>query len=510
MTEDKPDRSVTVGVNSGIVSTGDNATNRIVNLGQVRRPELVDVTSHVTNIKLAAGRPLIGREADLLHVGAVLSGDAHALAVVGETGVGKTALARKFALRADVSTAYQLVWWIDASSKAAVDRSLIELASRLEPRLAQAPESALEWIRGWLQTHEAWLIIADAAPGAVMLADLLAVSRRGQVLVTSRQTTGWQASVPVHELGNLDPASAVRLLTVVADGQADEHDADTATLSTRLGCLPATLEHVGRHLATTRTTPEQYLDAMPDFPGIATGGPGAQRMAEAITAYRSLRSILGEVKAAHGDIDAALATRIRDFLAADVIANRVDAESLSEHWGYAEQVLKINGLGADARSALRQEIVRLANRKAAADADRAAASKAAFKEHSRPLAARARPRPSKVISDALTAIAALAVCLALGFVAGTVIAQWHSLHHVGFWNWTAAAISVLIVVSMLITMWEEALFRLGLVAAVPILAVPGTVGWLLAHRASTVTVATLHISGAHIGTTVAEWLVWRF
>jgi hypothetical protein len=214
--------------------------NSIMAITYVRPPELVGVPGRLTNIKLAADQPFIGREADLLQVGRTLAGDAHAQVVVGEAGIGKSALARQFAIRN--SGQYHLVWWIDAVSRAAVDESLAELAARLEPRLAQAPETAVQWMHGWLLAHDGWLIVADGAPGASMLASLLAVGRRGQVLVTSQQTEGWRAHCP---------------------------DADTAVLCARLGYLPAAIEQVGRHLARTRTSPAQYLQAMPDLPVFA-------------------------------------------------------------------------------------------------------------------------------------------------------------------------------------------------------------------------------------------------
>lgn len=512
MTTEGPDRSVNVSVNRGIISTGDYADNRIVNLGDVRPPELVGVPDRMTNIKLAADELFVGREADLAQIDRVLAGDEHARVVVGEAGVGKSALARQFALRN--SGRYRLVWWIDAASKAAVDESLAELAARLEPRLAQAPETAVQWMHGWLQAHGGWLIVADGAPGASTLAGLLAVSQRGQVLVTSRQAEGWRAHCPVHELTALDAASASTLMAALADGQASAADPDTATLCARLGHMPAVIEQVSKHLARTRTSPAQYVRAMPEIFALASGGAHAQRLANVITALGSLRGILTDIQRADGRFDDDLSARIRDFLAADVVAGHVDAASLSAHWGFAEQVLRAYRVGPDARSALHQEIVRLASRKAAADADRAAAAKAkaVVAERRRPPALAGRPRasPTKVISDMATAVAALALFLAMGFVGGTVVAQWNSMHHLGFGNWVAAFISALAIGSALVYVWGEALWRLGSVTVIPILVVPGVLGWLVAHRSSTVTIGTLKIVGSHIGTAVAPWIVWRF
>lgn len=177
-------------------------------------------------------------------------------------------------------------------------------------------------------------------------------------------------------------------------------------------------------------------------------------------------------------------------------------------------MLKAYRVGPEARSALHQEIIRLASSKAAADADRTAVAKAkaAIEERRRPPAPTVRPRtrPAQVISDTVTACAALALYLAVGFVAGTVIAQWHSMHHLGFGNWTAVVVSVLAVGAVLVYVWDEAPWRLGSITAIPILAVPGALGWLLAHRSSTVTLWTLNIAFSHIGITVAPWLAWRF
>jgi hypothetical protein len=253
---------------------------------------------------------------------------------------------------------------------------------------------------------------------------------------------------------------------------------------------------------------------MPDVPVFGSAGSHAQQFADVITAFRSLQGILKDIQRAPRIRDGDLSARIRDLLAADVVARHVNAASLSAHWGFAEQALKAYRVDPDARSALHQEIIRLASRKAAADADRAAVAKAkaVAEERRRPPAPAVRPRtrPTKVISDMVTACAALALYLALGFVAGTVIAQWHSIHQLSLGNWAAAVVSVLAVGAVLVYVWGEALWRLGSVAAIPILAVPGALGWLSAHRSSTVTLGTLNIVVAHIGTTVAPWLIWRF
>jgi hypothetical protein len=347
-----------------------------------------------------------------------------------------------------------------------------------------------------------------------MLANLLAVAQRGQVLVTSRQADGWREQCQVRELGALDPESAAKLMAALAGGQASEADADTAALCARLGYLPAAIEDVGRHLARTGATPAQYLRAMPDLPVFPSGGSHARLLADVITAFHGLRSILKDIQGSSGSRDGDLGTRIGDFLAADVVASHVDAASLSEHWGFVELVLKAYRVDPDARSALRQEITRLADRKAAASAERAAAAKtsAAIRERRRPPApaVRPRPRPAKVISDVLTACSALALFLAASFTAGTVVAEWHSLHHLGFGNWVAAGVSVLAVGAVIVYVWQEALWRLGSVTAIPVLAVPAALGWLLAWRSSAVTLGTLKIAVWHIGTAVAPWLVWRF
>ena len=83
------------GVNSGIVSTGDSATNVQVSSGRFDAPETVEAPQHLMNIPLSS-YIFVGRDAELAALDQeVTSGDLTVVVVHGLGGSGKSNPSRK-------------------------------------------------------------------------------------------------------------------------------------------------------------------------------------------------------------------------------------------------------------------------------------------------------------------------------------------------------------------------------------------------------------------------------
>ncbi|WP_157619817.1 tetratricopeptide repeat protein, partial [Saccharothrix sp. NRRL B-16348] len=236
--------------------------------------------------RLPAGSELfVGRAGELERLDRVAadSGRAVVVAVHGLGGVGKSALAGRFAhLHADRFT---LVWWITADTVSALDAGLADLAGTLAPHVAALPsEQRTDLGVQWLATHEGWLLVLDNLTGPGDAARLLERVRTGTVVITSRQGGGWRG-VEAIQLDVLSPAEAAELLTRVVRGEWPEADlADADRLCEELGWLPLAVEQVGAYLAQTRITPVAYLDLLARFPAqmftaTAEGGDAQRTMA---------------------------------------------------------------------------------------------------------------------------------------------------------------------------------------------------------------------------------------
>ncbi|TQM82448.1 NB-ARC domain-containing protein [Saccharothrix saharensis] len=236
--------------------------------------------------RIPAGSELfVGRTNELERLDAAVAGSGRAVVVTvhGLGGVGKSALAARFAhLHTD---RYTPVWWITADSPSAIDTGLADLATTLAPQVASAPlEQRTELGVRWLATHDRWLLVLDNLTTPADAAGLMERVRTGTIVITSRQGTGWQgiATIPLDVL----PAEeAVELLTRIVRAERPDADlTDADRLCEELGWLPLAIEQAGAYLAQNRITPLAYLDLLRRYPArmftaTAEGGDAQRTMA---------------------------------------------------------------------------------------------------------------------------------------------------------------------------------------------------------------------------------------
>ena len=268
-----------VGMNQGIVSSGDYASNQIINMGSIPAAEQVLAPHGLFQVPLGQGSVFVGREHDIRSLDTRAAGPG-IMVLTGREGIGKTALARAYARRS--IGRFSPVWWIEASDRGQIEESLAAIASQLEPVLAAAPvEVAARWAQSWLDCHDGWLIVLDGAPRPADLAGLLADSGHGTYVITSRQSTGWDRVGQIHELRELDPESAEQLMYALAGNVAKAEPRQVREICERLGYFPAGLEAAAAHMARTGTSPDAYLKAI-----------------EAVAAARTVEAILPGYQAA--------------------------------------------------------------------------------------------------------------------------------------------------------------------------------------------------------------------
>ncbi|XVS64343.1 FxSxx-COOH system tetratricopeptide repeat protein [Actinosynnema sp. CA-299493] len=243
---------------------------RDINVGApplVPRMESVPAVAGVGRVPMGSG-VFVGRSGELGRLEAAItrpSGRAVVAAVHGLGGVGKSALAARFAeLHAGRFTP---VWWVTADSAAGIETGLAELAAAVAPEAAVLPsEQRVELGVRWLATHEGWLLVLDNVTTPHDVAELLGRVRTGTILITSRQRSGWRGveTVPLDVLADDE---AVELLGRIVRSEWPGADLDGAeALCEELGWLPLAVEQAGAYLAQTCISPAAYLDLLARFP----------------------------------------------------------------------------------------------------------------------------------------------------------------------------------------------------------------------------------------------------
>lgn len=258
------ERSVFIGNNTGVVSTGDNASITQITLAPGAPKPAAAVLAPPDVFGLHRGKSLVfqGRTDEQKRLKGILEGPPGSVAVItGCGGVGKTSLAAQIA--SEYRGKYNPVWEISAGDATQIEYGLSRLAYRIDPGLVDQPSDvAAEWARAWLQTHDDWLLILDNASSASDVRALLSQLPQGRFIVTSQQATGWHHIAPAMPLDVLDPDAALDLLVTIAGRPAlnSEDLNDAAILCEELGYLPLAIELAAANIAQTPTKPRHYLE----------------------------------------------------------------------------------------------------------------------------------------------------------------------------------------------------------------------------------------------------------
>jgi predicted ATPase/DNA-binding SARP family transcriptional activator len=261
----------------------------------------------------APEQPLVGREAELAELAALLSGDSRLVTLTGAGGIGKTRLA--------VQTGHVLaegfadgVYFVDLSHLA--DPGMVpEAIAGVLGLATQRDEPPAEAVRAFLARRETLLLldnfeVVDAA--APLVSELLRAAPGLVVLATSRGPLRLSGEHQ-YRVEPLPLADAVRLFAARAVAVAPSFrrpgggdDEEVALLCRRLDCLPLAIE-----LAAARTRdygPGELLESVPG--SLELAGEGARDLP---SRQRTLRSTIDWSHRLLADEEQALFARLAVF-----------------------------------------------------------------------------------------------------------------------------------------------------------------------------------------------------
>ncbi|MGA5764826.1 tetratricopeptide repeat protein [Nonomuraea bangladeshensis] len=251
----------------------------------VRAPE---PPLRVVELPRPPARHFLGRDHALRQLTAAMRSEAGviSLAICGLGGIGKSELALQYAHahRDD----YELIWWIPAENTTQVRTALAQLGRALAAAVTYrgqdgpasvaplAEQDALAYAMAWLAGRRGWLLIFDNVEDPHELDPYLGRLERGQVLITSRRSTGWDAISGRILLPELSPQEAVALLADLIGSPVPE-PTSLERLADELGFLPLALVQAGGYIAETPgMTVARYRRLLAAAPGRmhAASSPG--------------------------------------------------------------------------------------------------------------------------------------------------------------------------------------------------------------------------------------------
>ncbi len=190
---------------------------------------------------------------------------AHALYGLG--GIGKTQTAAEYAFRYGDEYAY--VFWIRAAIRETLVADFVTLAEQLNlaEKDEQDQQRIVAAVKGWLASHEGWLLIMDNADDLPLAQGFLPTNHKGFILFTTRaQAAGAiAASVEVEQLtsreGTLLLLRWSKLLdmnTPLDHAQAEDRAA-AERIAGEMDGLPLALVQAGAYVEETGCSLADYL-----------------------------------------------------------------------------------------------------------------------------------------------------------------------------------------------------------------------------------------------------------
>lgn len=219
--------------------------------------------------------PLLGREALLRSLGTRLSAQTRLLIGIDpelqcRVGVGRTQLISELVRR--VTPQYTHVITLCGSSPATWHSSLTQAARRLPIRQTsfRRANDLTAAIRGWLGSHENWLLVVDNVADLDDLKEITEGVRTGHLIailddLAPASAEDWPAAVP---LGSLSTEDALQVLqAAIGRDWRDTAEVIAAThIVNRLERNPLCVELAGRALWLAKLDPREYWQQLESWP----------------------------------------------------------------------------------------------------------------------------------------------------------------------------------------------------------------------------------------------------
>lgn len=174
----------------------------------------------------------------------------------GLGGVGKSQIALEFANR--IGHEFQLVWWVSAQTRVALNQELAALASPLDLPEKDEPDQVivLNAVIHWLSENANWLLVIDNASDPEFVTACLPDRHHGCVLVTSRNPF-WRSHGEAMEVLGFGESESIEFLqrrTGIAD------PVGATNLAGLLGHLPLALEQSAAYIEKTQRPYSDYIE----------------------------------------------------------------------------------------------------------------------------------------------------------------------------------------------------------------------------------------------------------
>ena len=279
-------------------------------------------------------------------------------AINGLGGIGKTQLALEYSYR--YRSEYQTVFWARADTTEALNASYTEIARLLQlpQQDAQEQEVIVQAVKGWLRTHQSWLLILDNADELALIQPFLPTACPGHLLLTTRAQTMGKLAQRL-EVETLETETGSLLLLRRAGLIPSDASLETASPSDRaiandltkeLGGLPLALDQAGAYVEVTQCSladyQQQYQTRRTDLLALRSGPtalPG--RLIDDHPDPVATTWSLSFAKVEAANLMAAEVLRICAFLAPDAIPEELLAEALKTPLPTSETPKKPKGPG---------------------------------------------------------------------------------------------------------------------------------------------------------------------